>query len=905
MTQLYTVDDAVDALQLTPGSDGQYVGHCLVHDDNTPSLSVSGDPVTGNLLTFCHACVDQKRVFQAVIDRIHESKAELGGNVQETRADSDATQGNADTDSMRERREKIAVNIWEESSIRADNVSKYLMSRGLSGSVTDSIREAELEHSIGSGKFYYTMVAAVEDLDGHIRGIHRTFLEVDPSGKVQKADVETPKKSLGFIKSCAVHLSDDYSETLHLTEGIETGISVFEAVGGSVWSVLSAKNLSAVKIPDHVEQIYIWADKDRSGTGEKFAKIAAEQFIQQGKKAYFMMPEAEIPSDQKSLDWLDMGATEIVSALATATEFVSDPTGMPWCTVKMPNRYSIGALGVFHEKEKADGEIQQIPVSTGAVWLSGSRVDLATRETEHEVSWFVRNRNSVMRRWVNRGQLSKRSTLLEMSELEGFPIYDGIAGEAVKYIALLEQENNLPTTLIARKPGWNQNISGEMVFITGQNNPGILFHPEAAYQTYANALSSEGKYDEWLRAIRQLMTKFPIVLFSVLATLAAPLLRLIDAPNFAVDFWGRTSSGKTTLLQVLASIWGKPSGSGGLILSWNNTVIFSERLASFFGGGFSVFFDDSQTASDRLVEIVTYMLVNGMGKGRAKPYSVAKTEAFQVVLFTTGEKPLTENSYPGAKARVIEIFGSPFPGIAPQELHQLKGIIMKNYGFLGERYISALSNVNTEDLRTRFLEARDYYSEKATNDIGQRFSAYFAATYLAGAILASKVAEMEWLAPIFVNAIDTVWEQTTVSMAETDMAQKALVGVASWVESNRLHFSTSKGAITFQPIFGAIKESEGYVAIIPHVFKQALVNLGIPSADAVLTEWMRRDWLIYTPGRKQKQIKIDSRPVWCVCISLAALYSVTENIDVVETSCSETPLQDFESLPQPQPHSQA
>ena len=395
------------------------------------------------------------------------------------------------------------------------------------------------------------------------------------------------------------------------------------------------------------------------------------------------------------------------------------------------------------------------------------------------------------------------------------------------------------------------------------------------------------------------MNQFPIVLFSVLATLAAPLLRLIDGPNFAVDFWGRTSTGKTTLLQVLASIWGKPSGSGGLILSWNNTVIFSERLASFFGGGLPVFFDDSQTASDKLVEKVTYMLVNGMGKGRAKPHSVAKTEAFQVVLFTTGEKPLTENSYPGAKARVIEIYGSPFPGIAPQQLHQLKGIIMKNYGFLGERYISALSNVKTEDLRTRFLEARDYYSEKATNDIGQRFSAYFAATYLAGAILASKVAEMEWLAPLFVNAIDTVWEKTTVNMVETDMAQKALVGVASWIESNRLHFSTSKGAVTFQPIFGAIKESDGYVAIIPHVFKQALVELGIPSADAVLTEWMRRDWLIYTPGRKQKQVKIDARPVWCVCISLAALYSVTEMVDG-ETASIQIPVQNTESLSQSQ-----
>jgi len=129
-----------------------------------------------------------------------------------------------------------------------------------------------------------------------------------------------------------------------------------------------------------------------------------------------------------------------------------------------------------------------------------------------------------------------------------------------------------------------------------------------------------------------------------------------------------------------------------------------------------------------------------------------------------------------------------------------------------------------------------------------------------------------WRLPLIDDALGQLWDQITVIMDETDMSQKALQGIAAWIESNRSHFSIPGVVVDQGPTFGMIKAKEGYVAVIPHIFKQALQALDIPSSAAVLAEWKKKEILIFTPGRNQKQIKIGIRPVWCICIQYEALF---------------------------------
>ena len=66
------------------------------------------------------------------------------------------------------------------------------------------------------------MIAAVTDLDGHITGAHRTWL--DPSGR-DKAPVDTPRRAMGHLLGHAVRFGPA-DDVMAAGEGIETMLSL-------------------------------------------------------------------------------------------------------------------------------------------------------------------------------------------------------------------------------------------------------------------------------------------------------------------------------------------------------------------------------------------------------------------------------------------------------------------------------------------------------------------------------------------------------------------------------------------------------------------------------------------------------------------------------------------------------
>ena len=83
--------------------------------------------------------------------------------------------------------------------------------------------------------------AAIQNLDGRIAGVLRTYLKPDGTGK---ADVEPKKRRSDRERACAVHLTAGAPE-LVLCEGIETGLSILQATGLRVWAALGTSNLGS------------------------------------------------------------------------------------------------------------------------------------------------------------------------------------------------------------------------------------------------------------------------------------------------------------------------------------------------------------------------------------------------------------------------------------------------------------------------------------------------------------------------------------------------------------------------------------------------------------------------------------------------------------------------------------
>jgi len=111
------------------------------------------------------------------------------------------------------------------------------------------------------------LIAAVTDLEHHITGVHRTWL--DPDGfdphRLGKAPVEGPKRAMGDLLGHAVRygVPDD---VLIAGEGLETTLSLASAVPAlAVVAALSSAHLAALLLPATVRRLYIAQDRDPAG----------------------------------------------------------------------------------------------------------------------------------------------------------------------------------------------------------------------------------------------------------------------------------------------------------------------------------------------------------------------------------------------------------------------------------------------------------------------------------------------------------------------------------------------------------------------------------------------------------------------------------------------------------------
>lgn len=198
--------------------------------------------------------------------------------------------------------------VWQYLRGRQINVSKQMLLEG------DCFRfhpglpfynsDRELEGN------FPAIVAAIRDIDGNLITLHRIYLR--PSKKSGMPYVAKAKKMMpipdGFdVNGGAIRLGDPTkSGYLGIAEGIETALSAYRATGIPTWSTVNATLMKSVEIPEGVHTVLIWADLDRSLTGEMAANYLKNVLEDKGIKVGVLLPKYSIPKGQKSLDWNDV-----------------------------------------------------------------------------------------------------------------------------------------------------------------------------------------------------------------------------------------------------------------------------------------------------------------------------------------------------------------------------------------------------------------------------------------------------------------------------------------------------------------------------------------------------------------------------------------------------------------------
>ena len=206
--------------------------------------------------------------------------------------------------------------VWSETvdplCNRAAPLQRYLDGRGIDPGVLDTATcryhpELAYWHEGERVGAFPAMLARVCDAEGRPVTIHRTYL----SRSGAKAPVLAVKKIMpyaasGRLMGDAIRLHPASAGVLGVAEGIETALAVHCATGMPVWSAINTTLLEGFEIPEGVEMVVVWADKDRSGAGQRAARALQSRLWVAGVPAAIYLPRGTTHADAKSLDWNDV-----------------------------------------------------------------------------------------------------------------------------------------------------------------------------------------------------------------------------------------------------------------------------------------------------------------------------------------------------------------------------------------------------------------------------------------------------------------------------------------------------------------------------------------------------------------------------------------------------------------------
>ena len=171
---------------------------------------------------------------------------------------------------------------------------------------------------LNGAKVRYPCIIGRSSANGRWLGLQQIFITKEGVNAVSeiRAIVDTlypesapnkiPKKAMiGGMTGGSVRFGE-VGKVWAVGEGIETMLSVAIALGSvSVAAAGTANLLSAMEIPDQVETLLIFSDKDANRAGLNAAGALGEK-QRHLREVEILLPDSEIPDGKKGIDWLDV-----------------------------------------------------------------------------------------------------------------------------------------------------------------------------------------------------------------------------------------------------------------------------------------------------------------------------------------------------------------------------------------------------------------------------------------------------------------------------------------------------------------------------------------------------------------------------------------------------------------------
>ncbi len=201
-----------------------------------------------------------------------------------------------------------------------------------------------------------------------------------------------------------------------------------------------------------------------------------------------------------------------------------------------------------------------------------------------------------------------------------------------RLVALLGRWNPVECLQSVTRMGWvDDDFSAFVIGSTIVGGAAVL--PPAHATGIGAGLVSRGTAVDWKDHVGAKCLGNPLMVLAVSLAFSGPLLAAMGLSGGGLHFRGASSSGKTTLLSLAASVW----GGRQLVTQWRATSNGLEAIAGTM--------NDMLLPLDEIAEIparelsnAIYMLANGTGKARmTKDVTLAEQSRWRLALISSGE----------------------------------------------------------------------------------------------------------------------------------------------------------------------------------------------------------------------------------------------------------------------------